>query len=455
MKNETLKPNFKPNALLRKSLAMALMVTFSMLNLHAAKKSDEPEKTVHARIELTERPEVFLSTYNKGVQILPSTGNYIEVYIKYVAESNDPENLKILHQQIEKNLIQKNGKEVKITMKPYKSYGQIGLIVWNYIKMEFEDGTSISLSKYKTLGLTVYLPEDMDLNIDARYGSITQKSNVRGNLKLDNYDADYYGQEVTGNVTIDARYSQIEFSGGETGNVKLYESKLKTTFKNNLTLESRYSKINLMGSGTLNYIGYEDELRSNVHGAVKMKTRYCEVEFMTADEIDANMYEGSLTLVNLKNKLKLNSRYLKANITNANEILMDSCYETDLILSEVNKITSAKGKYNKYNIGELKQAIDINGYEESIDIKKVSNDFDKIYVDGKYIDLTMNIDSQIAYKLYGKVKYPDFNFEKDDYDVKLHDQQSSTIEFEYYKHTRDTYREIKINGYEVDVNLND
>lgn len=372
-----------------------------------------------------------------------------------MAESKEPENLKILENKMTENLISQSGKKVNISMKPYKSYNQFAMLAWNYIKMEFKDGSNIELTKYKVLEFTVHLPEDMDLTIDARYGKLYHKSDIKGNLTLKNYDADYYGQKVSGDVNIDARYSQIDFNTCENGDVKLYESKLNASFKNNLKLDSRYSKIKTLGSGTLTYKGYEDELRSSVHGTVSMKTRYCEIEFMTADEIDANMYEGSLTLVNLKNKLKLNSRYLKANITNANEILMDSCYETDLILSEVNTITSAKGKYNKYNIGELKQAIDINGYEESIDINKVSNDFDKIYVDGKYIDLAMNIDSQIAYKLYGKVKYPDFNFDKEDYEVKLHDKQSSSIEFEYYKHTSDTYREIKINGYEVDVNIND
>jgi hypothetical protein len=424
-------------------------------SIHAAKKSNDPEQSVHTKIELTERPVVFLKTYNEDVQILPSKGNYIEVTIKYVAESKEPENLKILQQQMEKNLINQSGKEVKISMKPYKSYNQLAMLAWNYIKMEFHDGSSISLTKYKVTEFTVHLPKDMDLSIDARYGKLYHKSDINGNLKLDNYDADYYGQKISGDVTIDGRYSQFKFNTCENGNVKLYESKLDASFKNNLKLDSRYSKIKLKGSGTLTYTGYEDEIRSGVHGTIKMNTRYCEIELMTADEIDADMYEGSLTVVNLKNKLNLNSRYLKGNITFANEIVMDSCYETDLNLSNINTISSTKGKYNKYNIGELKLALDIDGYEENIDIEKVSNDFGKIYVGGKYIDFAMRVDSKIAYKLYGKVKYPDFNFDKEDYEIKLHDKQSSTIEFEYYKHTSDTYREIKITGYEVDVNIND
>ncbi|PLX24928.1 MAG: hypothetical protein C0599_01530, partial [Salinivirgaceae bacterium] len=278
MKNATLKPSFKPNKMSKLILTLALLVIISLPTAQAALKKNEPEKIVHKKIELSERPEVFLTTYNEDVQVLPSKGNYIEVSIKYLAESKEPENLKILENKMTENLISQSGKKVNISMKPYKSYNQFAMLAWNYIKMEFKDGSNIELTKYKVLEFTVHLPEDMDLTIDARYGKLYHKSDIKGNLTLKNYDADYYGQKVSGDVNIDARYSQIDFNTCENGDVKLYESKLNASFKNNLKLDSRYSKIKTLGSGTLTYKGYEDELRSSVHGTVSMKTRYCEIE---------------------------------------------------------------------------------------------------------------------------------------------------------------------------------
>ncbi len=423
---------------------------------HHSGNNEEVEgelKSIHAKKNIDFRPMVRLDIYDTETQILPARNNSVEVMVKYIAEAKDEETLTKLHNAIEKNLIQVIGEDIDISLKFYKNYSSfVNMPLKSRITIELKDNSKIVLSKFKITELKVYLPADLDMKLKAKYCKVNLDFSINGKLALNTYDAEFKGKSISKEFRVEDKYSKIEIASAGKTRLNLYESRFYSKKLGVVKIESKYSHANLGEIGNLQMSGYEDNVKIASTPNAEITGKYCNVEIESNEFLKAYFYEGSLKS-NTSKKVDLKGKYLEAEFTKLKYLKMVDGYEMEIEIAEIDSLISRNGKYNEFELQKLNSILDIAGYEEEVKIEKVADNFSKIVVSGKYVDVNATISKDVSYKLYGTVRYPDFNIDKSDYKVANHDMESSNLTFEYYKGSEKTQKEIKIEGYEMDLNI--
>lgn len=414
----------------------------------------ESERSIHKKMSIDFRPKVNVVLYDTDTEIYPTRNNSIEVKINYMVEANDEESIEILHKAIEDNLITKKGNEVDISLRFYKSYiSNINTPVSSKIKMELKNGKTIKLNEFEITEIKIYMPTDLDLDIEAKYCNVNQKFSVKGNLNVNGYDAEIEAQSVSGDLNVHGKYSKFEFMSVGNTKADLYECKFKASKLSNVNVVSKYSQIKLGEMNILDIKGYEDKVKINNVPKCEIEGKYCEINIEANNKLIANLYEGSLN-TNTTGQAQITARYLEAEFDKIDVLKFSEGYENEVEISEVKSLFSANGKYNEYEIEKLTSVLELSGYEDEIEIANLSDNFQKLWVSGKYNDLTLNLNRTLPYRLYGYVQYFNFNLDKDHYQTVLHDKDGSNLKFEYVKGKGNTEKEIKLEGYEVDLTIN-
>ncbi|MBI9068346.1 MAG: hypothetical protein JEZ09_13715 [Salinivirgaceae bacterium] len=412
------------------------------------------EKTIYTSMDIDFRPKVSMVLYDTETEILPARNNSIEILMEYVAEGKNEADIQKLHKAIEENLIKKHGENIDISLKFYKSYSNMIIAPGiSKVNMELNDNSKIKLTKFEISSLKIYLPADLDLKIEAKYSPVDIMFSMNGELEIDAYDSEIEGRSVRGKLDATCKYSKLRFASASDTKLNLYESKVWIEKVKKLTVDSKYSEINIDNMTSVVLSGYEDEIDFvNVPDA-QFNVKYCEIELDESKTIDADMYEGS---INLKQSdvVTFNGKYVECDFETINSLDMIDSYENEIDIKQINHISSMNGKYNKFHIDNVSKSVRISGYEDDIEIALLGADFERVVVDGKYMDLELIIPKKTNYKLHGLITYPDLHVDKSDYNVVIHDEGDSKLEFEYYRGKKENVtKEIKLNGYEIDATI--
>lgn len=411
------------------------------------------EISVQQKVDIDFRPNAKIIVYNTETHIMPSRGNSVEVSVKYIAEAKDEDDLKLLHEAMEKNLMVVSGNNINISLKFYEKYSSIVNPFGSTINIQLMDKSKIKLSKFKITEFKVYLPADMDLSIDAKYSKVNLNFSIEGDLNIKGYDMTMKSKSISRKLDINAKYSKFEFASAGKTKLNLYESKLMAKEFKEVIADSKYSHIYLDNVNKLSWIGYEDEIDIKNVANAKIKGKYCEIEIDENQYLDANLYEGGLKS-NTAIRATINAKYLEAEFGKIRALHLIDCYENEYEIVEVDTFISKNGKYNEFEFEKFNSVLKVEGYEDDIELNLVSDNFAKIWVSGKYMDLSLSVSDKVSYKLYGNVQYPNFNIEKSDYKTVLHHKESSRLKFEYFKETDKSKSEIKLEGYEVELDIN-
>ncbi len=410
-------------------------------------------KSIHTKKDIDFRPNVSIDVYDTETQIIPARNNSVEVIVKYLAEAKDKEELIKLHKAIDENLISIVGNDVDISLKFYKNYSSfVNMPLKSKITIVLKDNSKITLTKFKITELKVYLPTDLDLKVKAKYCKVNLDFSINGKLSLNTYDAEFKGKSISKEFRVEDKYSKIEIVSAGKSKMNFYKTRFYSKKLGDVILESKYSHTNLGEISNFVMTGYEDSVKIAKTTEAEITGKYCNVEIENNQSLTAYFYEGSLRS-NTTNKVNLRGKYLEAEFAKLKYLKIVDGYEMEIEIGEIDSLISRNGKYNDFDLQKLNAWFAVDGYEEEIKIAKVADNFSKIAVDGKCVDLNMTISNDVSYKIYGKVQYPDFNFDKSDYKAVYHDKEGSTLTFEYYKVSENTEKEINIEGYEMDVNI--
>jgi hypothetical protein len=414
-------------------------------------------KTWEATASYKSNPQVTIHLYDTHAEILPVKEDKIVVQIEYVAEGDNSDALAKLEQAMKTELLKQDGNSITINTNFYsnlKSWSLFGFGEQNYVvlkdgnKLKFDDFT------FEIKKLRIYLPSEMELNIDGKYGKIDVLFSVHGDLNFEAYDLDFVGKSIAGKLKVDAKYSKIRFDKVGEARLVLYETRFGATEMGNADIDSKYSQIETATCGGLNYLGYEDKMAITKLPAAKMEAKYCNIRLGDVPNIKANMYEGSLNLKKT-NTLDLNAKYLEVDAINLKSLKMMEGYENKILIESVDSLISINGKYNNVEIQNLSSYVKMDGYEEEVKISSVNEAFTSLLFDGKYLELNLTISKNAAYRFKGVVNYPEFRFLREEYKIIYHDKDSDFLKYDYlYGKIDNPIKLIQINGYEVNLTLN-
>ena len=411
------------------------------------------ERIVKKQLKIDFRPTVNIETYNIKTEILPAKGNEIIAEITYTAIAEQKSDIKLVQKNIEANLLQKTGSTINIKLDFYKTMNTTISSTKRKTTIKLNDGSKVKLAEFKLKEIKIYVPADLDLNVNTKYSRVNLAFSINGNLNIDGYNCQFKGKAVSNNLQLNGKYSKFEFSRVPKAKLDLYESTFKATEVDQLAVISKYSSLDIKKIKTLKLDGYEDKITSEKADKVSLILKYCDINIAQISSLDLNAYEGSFNCTLLNNAI-INSKYLNAEFGKINTLSLAEGYENNFKIQSIDSLSSTNGKHNEFNISVLNSDLYIDGYEEEIEIEKISEQFNRLCFNGKYLDININIPKNIAYKIYGNIQYPDLNLNKNDYNVATHDKVDSSLKFEYYKNSEKATKEIKIAGYEVDLILN-
>lgn len=408
------------------------------------------EKSVSASVPIDARPKVSIAVYDTKTDILPARNNAVEVYMDYIAEG-DENDLKKLHQAIKKNLILKSGDKITIGSKFYESYMSVNALIINRITMKLQDGSKLHLDKFEITGLKIYVPADMDLTLEAKYSKVEMQMSVAGFMDVLAYDSEVEAKSVKHNLTIEAKYSTLQFESAHDVNVDFYETNFKIREMKALSSETRYSQMEIDALTTMKNTGYEDQVEIGEAKQIKIDSRYSEFDIDNCPTIEAKMYEGGISVKKVGD-ISFEGKYAELDFGQIGNLKVNEGYELEVDIQKADSIFSKEGKYNDWEIEELAHMLKIDGYEEEISLGRVLPTFSFIDLNGKYIDLEMNLSKAMGYTIKGIVQYPEFNFDRSQFNTVFHEKESSELKFEY-QYGKQNKKRVELNGYEMDVKL--
>lgn len=417
-------------------------------------ETEGEELLIEAETSINFRPKVDIEVRNTQVQLLPTRNEKVIVQVIYTAVSEHINDLKLLKNAMQSSLLKTEGDNISIKLDFYKTMNTLITPEKRKIVIKLNDGEKIKLSEFSIKEIKIFLPSNLDLTVEANHTEVKQEFSMHGNLVFKGYDSQLKAKRIDGGFNADAKYSKIELPSCYDANLKLYESKVELGNTKQLKVDSKYSHIKIGQATDIKFIGYEDELKVTTCTTAKFDGKYCTIEMENSKSIIGNFYEGSLQIDKTK-LVKLKAKYFELDIDELISLKMLEGYENELNIIKADTVISIDGKYNDVDIELLNSLLQLNGYEDDIKIHKLDENFMQINVDGKYIDIELNIPTSVAYKFYGNIQYPGMNINKDNYKVVLHDSNSSLLKFEYYKGKTNSGKQINIEGYEMDVSIND
>ncbi len=417
-------------------------------------KNQGPIKTITKRLELTNRSQFYLQFNDVDVSVLPTKENQVVLEVNYRLSTSDTAVETRIQRAMQQNMLTRSENQVKISSGFYKNYwSQVSFWGMRRNEMELMDGSKISFESFDLIAIKLYLPADADVVLNMKYGKINFEHSIAGNFDVEAYDTQIKAKSIRGNTKVNAKYSKLTFDTMGALNLEAYETSMDAAAVQELDMNIKYSKIRVKQLGNVVYKGYEDRISFIKLKQLKADTKYSEIELDDCPVVKAVMYEGSLE-VQQGNSVVLDGKYVDMEFGNLNTFKLNNGYENDINFTAVDSIISANGKYNEFEINRLNKVLKLDGYEDEIRIGLLGKSFSGLSISGKYVDVELATESGISYQLTGNIQYPEFNVDKNDYKLVVHDKDSDKMVFDYrFGKDLNNLPAIRIVGYEMHVTI--
>lgn len=323
-------------------------------------------------------------------------------------------------------------------------------------KVRFVDGDKLKIQKYE-VSYEIRLPSKARMNIRSSYKDVLVQG-VSGESVFELYSSDFKADNL-GKTSLTLKYGNAEIESMKEGLIKLFEANLDLKKARDINMKSHYSRISITKADQIELTSYEDKIKigeldqltANIKYATLNLNKVRRVELTAAYELDAeiqDMSEGKFD----------NSKYSKYTIGSADEIQMKLSYEDKLTANTLDRLKSDNCKYGKIKILEFGEHLLLKGYETDIQLLNVKQDFSSIRVDGKYMELNLDVQKAAKYGVFANVKYPDFKYDARGFDISKIHESGETLQLEMMKKglSKDSpMGRVSITGYEVDLVLNE
>ncbi len=398
----------------RYSKLVNLSVLFILLytNINAQFINESFEKTVdlpaNTEINLETRYDVHYKTWDK---------NQLKVIFNINFEAKNAKMIKPFYSRIENSVNQAldniNTGRIKIFI-PYDVF----MISNKTTIIQLLNNKDTYYFKSFHISMTVYAPKYNNLKLKTASASVRiedLEANADINIvhQLDN-DSLYIGK--CKNLKLNAELcDNMEIGTVENAKITLQSSKLHNIgkIKNTLILNSEFSSFSV-GS----VINADVVLESSTLEIDKVQNMALDASFSQNIRIDdvVNLNIKKLNSSKIKNQ-KLSSlkvRFLDFSNLNLKEIstcAIEYSNSSKIYIDKINNIKIEDASFSSVKINELTKTLVCNSESGDIAVGKVSKDFKKIKVYGRFVNINMNLGS-CSYKFSADLIYPNLVIER-------------------------------------------
>lgn len=310
---------------------------------------------------------------------------------------------------------------------------------------------TVRFKEYKMKG-EVWIPEACALNLISKYSRIDMEE-LNGRLSLNVYNDKVYGDRVTQNAKINAKYSTLEFEDMKDIEAELYNTDIEVGKIGDLNAQSKYSNFKAGDAEKININAYNDKYFFGITGDIKFTDKYSDLNAVKSGHLELDCYNSTVYITGAED-LDLKSKYGKYEIGELRNLNISSGYTDKFTMGTVRALNIIESKYCDFKIGHLESSLLLkNGYSDKFHISETGA-FKEMRIDGKYIDVEMALDKDLSYSFKADVKYGKLNINEEVMDVRRKIKEGSSLELEAVKGKKsDGMTAIFVNGYEMTVSL--
>lgn len=407
----------KTNKFLFRFLSVAV---FSALSLVSSAQDYETSKIIEKSGQIDQDASIELSNYSADLEIITTNNSEIKIRTEVIVSAKDKEDADKLIQAVENFDFKASGHLARINTHFYQNMKSVN----GRTTMTLKNGEKIKLKNYK-ISHKVEIPATVNLDLRNRYSEM-QLGTLKGKAQFGLYNCDVTAESFSESVKINAKYSKIRANDFGAGlNLDFYNSTLNFKTAQNIEGVFKYSKLQGESAGKLTLNSYNDKFHVETMTDLKFTAKYSEVvSSAKVNNCSLNLYDSNITIGGA-DEVDFSGKYCTLKLGEVGNCNISSSYDNSISTTKVNNLSIPTSKYSKYTMEEIGE-LRLTGYNDKVQIKNITSEFQKISVDGKYVRLDVSAKSEpvrLECRMrYGKVSYPD-NFE-----IKKHIDKDNMLE---------------------------
>ena len=138
-------------------------------------------------------------------------------------------------------------------------------------------------------------------------------------------------------------------------------------------------------------------------------------------------------------------------------MVITSSYNDKVNAVKLTSLDIMESKYTTFSIDNLALSLnDESGYNDKFVIARTGKEFGGLYLDGKYVDLSIDFPADFSYRFKAKIKYPDLRMDESVLKSVVKIVTGTEIEYNAVKGTeKPGMPEVEINGYQMVVRISE
>ena len=425
-----------------------VLIIFTVLVSAESASGSDLQKTYTWKYNINKDGSVALENYECNVTIHTWDKGETEFHLVIDAKTKSDEDAAVLDKYLQNLKFTSSSSSVIFKDSFWESRNNI----MGRMTMKLEGGKVVSLSEFSMKG-ELWIPSGCRFGLNSKYSEVKMED-FSGQLTLDLYNDNFYGSNVTGKTSIEDKYSTIEFKDIKDLKADLYNSKLEAGNTGNLNIESKYSKVTALSSGILTVNGYNDKYNITKTGDISFVAKYSDLKTETSGMTSLDCYEGTVIIEEARD-IKITSKYADFQFGKVDNVSIESSYNDKLSAIKMTAIRIIDSKYCSFRIEELANSIVENeGYEDKINILKTGQEFSKMNIAGKYVDISLSLPKTLDYKFKAKITYPNLDIDESKFVTRTKISDGSQLEYDAVKGTeKDGMPVVEVNGYQMSLKI--
>lgn len=394
-----------------------------------------------------------LTNYDCDVVIESSSSNNVRFEIYIDAQAKEQADIDAIKNYLENLSYPARRDEVKLETTFWDNRSSNTTFGKKVIKMKLKNGKSVKLSEFK-INAKLYIPETSSLELGSKYSKI-EMGNVM-NLELNSYDDKVYGKNATGEVTIKAKYSNLEFGTFGPSEIDIYDSDFTAEKTEDLKITSKYSKIDVNYAGNVDLEGYDDNMIFKSTGDIELNTKYSDLKCGTSGNLKLGIYDSNLEIDEIGNLTISETKYSSYKFNIAGAVKISTSYDDDFTFERAVSFKANSSKYSEYTMNSLTNSFTIvDGYDDNVKIYETSSSFTHFDVNSKYANIVLNTSETSQLKIDWDTKYGKIEIDESDFKTKIMIKDNSEYKYVGFKGTEaENMPYVKVRGYDIKMNLN-
>jgi len=237
------------------------------------------------------------------------------------------------------------------------------------------------------------------------------------------------------NLKIKASFTKnIKIGNVENATMQISSSDIEMgEVKNNLNLRASFSgvKIGKIGNKA------ELNLSSSTFETSDIKELDLEASFVrrfkmgNAEKANIRLSSSEFEAMNIKTVNISSVSFSTINIDEVDKLYAPKCSSTKFYIQKANTVEATSSSFSDFYIYSLKKSFTTQSSSGSIHLTNVANGFDKIDIDGQFVNIDISVEKDANYSVSADLEFPNYNFSDVTYQSGI--KKMSSEEFKGYK----------------------